>query len=109
MTQVNDNIQANTAIAQFQVQAVNFAYRFINDGKVRLSYIRQVEALVAEMHKNLALGVMSEKEAAYLAQKLRNEILAAARLRTSDIGLASAQKKSRKVKLWLNCWRDTLK
>lgn len=50
------------------------------------------------MHKNLALGVMSEKEAAYLAQKLRNEILAAARLRTSDIGLASAQKKKPKGK-----------
>lgn len=68
----------------------NFAHRFINDGRVRQSYINQTRKLSQEYRTRVSSGVISSEEAAKQVQAIRNEILEAQRLRSSDISRAKA-------------------
>ena len=70
--------------------AFNFAYRFINDGSVRQSYLNQTRKLAQEYRTKVQMGNLSAEDAAKQVQALRNEILEAHRLRSSDIGRAKA-------------------
>ena len=92
MNQVAECNVLESALSQLESTAVNFAYRFINDGKVRLSYIEQTQKLSLEYRERVVTGGMSPSAAAAEVQMIRNEILEAQRLRTSDIGLAKAIK-----------------
>ncbi|MFD1216879.1 hypothetical protein [Microbulbifer celer] len=83
--------QINDAVIQFEVQAVNFGYRFINDAGVRQAYMAQTKAMSAELLAAWKSGAMTPKQAASAANQMRNEIMELARVKTSDLGRAKAR------------------
>ncbi len=85
-----DNNNLETSLSQMEVAALNFAHRFITDGRVRLSYIAQVHNLSQEYRQRVMSGRVTAEEAAGQVQTIRNEILEAQRIRSSDIGRAKA-------------------
>jgi len=78
------------ALALMESSAFNFAYRFIQDSKVRDSYIKQTQNLTKEYRLRVNTGQISALGAAKQVQSIRNEIIEAQRLRSSDIGKAKA-------------------
>ncbi len=70
--------------------ATNFTYRFINDGTIRISYINQVKQLSYEYKFKVSSHQISVQNAAMQVNLIRNEILEAQRLKSSDIGRAKA-------------------
>ena len=92
MNQVYDRSLLEGSLSQMESTATNFAHRFINDGKVRISYINQTRKLAHEYRAKVSSGAISEEEAVKQVQGIRNEILEAQRLRTSDVGKAIAVK-----------------
>lgn len=90
MSSLYDRSELETALSQLESAAINFSHRFINDGKVRASYIRQTKELAGEYRARVVSGALSPEDAAKQVQMIRNEILEAQRLRTSDIGRAKA-------------------
>lgn len=92
MTQVYDRSVLEGTLSQMESAALNFAHRFINDSKVRSSYIYQTRKLAQEYRTRVNSGTISPEEAAKQVQAIRNQILEAQRLRTSDIGKAIAVK-----------------
>jgi hypothetical protein len=59
---------------------------------VRISYIKQTRKLAQEYRTRVTTGAISPEKAAKQVQAIRNQILEAQRLRTSDIGKAIAIK-----------------
>jgi hypothetical protein len=92
MNQIYDRNVLEGALSQMESAAMNFAHRFINDGKVRISYIKQTRKLAQEYRTRVTTGAISPEKAAKQVQAIRNQILEAQRLRTSDIGKAIAIK-----------------
>lgn len=92
MAQVYDRSLLEGSLSQMESAALNFAHRFINDGKVRMSYINQTRKLAQEYRSKVRSGVITAGEAANQVQGIRNQILEAQRLRTSDLGKAIAIK-----------------
>lgn len=90
MDHVYDRSVLEGSLSQMESAALNFAHRFINDGNVRVSYISQTRKLAQEYRAKVTAGVISAEEAAKQVQEIRNQILEAQRLRTSDIGRAKA-------------------
>ncbi len=88
MDQVYDRSTLEGALSLMESAAFNFSTRFINDGKVRMSYINQTRKLAQEYRTKVASGTVSLEEAAKQVQAIRNQILEAQRLRTSDVGKA---------------------
>lgn len=88
--QHHENQVLETALTQMESAALNFSYRFINDGRVRQSYIDQTRYLSQEYRMKVTMGSLSPEEAAKQVHVIRNEILEAQRLRSSDIGRAKA-------------------
>lgn len=86
MNQVYDRSLLEGSLSQMESAALNFAQRFINDGKVRMSYINQARKLAQEYRAKVSSGAITADEAAKQVQAIRNEILETQRLRTSDIG-----------------------
>jgi hypothetical protein len=80
-----------SALAVLRTEALNFGYRSIQDGAVRRDYIARTEALVRTIRGEVQAGRLTAGEAAEEANKLRNAIMDAARLKSSDIGRADAQ------------------
>jgi hypothetical protein len=74
-----------------EIQAINFAYRFVKDSKVRQEYIRRTQTLSQELKAAVGAGKMSPMEAAKAANEMRNEIMEMARLKSSDVGRAKAR------------------
>ncbi|SIO96224.1 hypothetical protein [Vibrio spartinae] len=87
MVQLNED-QLETALSQLESATFNFAYRYINDGNVRQSYINQTKKLSQEYRLKVSSGTISASDAARQVNQLRNEILEVSRLRSSDIGKA---------------------
>ncbi len=87
-----DRSELDAALSQMESLAMNFAHRFINDGNVRLSYINQTRKLAQEYRAKVSSGAITASEAANQVQGIRNQILEAQRLRTSDVGKAIAVK-----------------
>ncbi|MEX1365484.1 MAG: hypothetical protein AB1Z98_20320 [Nannocystaceae bacterium] len=85
------NPELHEALQQLEVQALSFATRFINDASVRRDYIVKTQALSRELRAAAESGKLSVREAAEAAQQMRNEIMEAARVRTSDLGRAKAR------------------
>lgn len=92
MSQVYDRSLLEGSLSQMESVAMNFAHRFINDGKVRMSYINQTRKLAQEYRAKVSSGAITAEEAAKQVQGIRNQILEAQRLRTSDVGKAIAVK-----------------
>ncbi|GAA0371032.1 hypothetical protein GCM10009092_39200 [Bowmanella denitrificans] len=92
MNQVYDRSLLEGSLSQMESAALNFAQRFINDGKVRMSYISQTRELSREYRAKVSSGAITAEEAAKQVQGMRNQILEAQRLRTSDVGKAIAVK-----------------
>lgn len=90
MNQIYDKVSLESLLSQMEATAFAFAYRNINDGRVRQSYIRQTMQLSQEYRAKVRAGTLSAEEAARQVQSIRNEILAAQRLQSSDIGRAKA-------------------
>lgn len=88
MSNIDDRNELEVALTVMESEALNFAYRFIKDGNVRISYINQTKMLAQEYRKKVASGAMQPGEAALQVYELRNQIMEAQRLRTSDIGRA---------------------
>ncbi len=92
MNQVYDRDLLEGALSQMESDALNFAHRFIKDGMVRMRYINQTKKLAQEYRASVISGAISPENAAKQVQTIRNQILEAQRLRTSDIGKAMAIK-----------------
>jgi len=90
MTETNEYQIFEKAVSQMESAAVNFAYRCIKDGQVRKSYISQTQLLAQEYRKKVLSSKITAKDAANQVHQIRNEILEAQRLRSSDIGRAKA-------------------
>lgn len=63
-----------------------FSTRFIREHKVRTEYQRLIRAMSKEVMSNFEKGLITEAEAARIANEARNKILAAQRLKSSDLG-----------------------
>lgn len=87
---IEDYITEN-AIKQFETQAVNFSYRFINDASVRMDYMSKTKEVAKELSISYKNGNISAKQAAEAAIQMRNEIMEFTRTRTSDMGRAKAK------------------
>lgn len=79
------------ALNLLMVEATNFGQRFINDAGVRQGYIRQTRAVADALRESVRTGQLTPREAAIECNQLRNSIMEAARIRTSDLGRAQAQ------------------
>ncbi|MFO0613583.1 MAG: hypothetical protein U0414_13385 [Polyangiaceae bacterium] len=83
--------RVQSAVDQFQAEALQFSLRFINDAKTRVHYKQLIEAASKEVTGALERGEINAYEAARRAHALRNEVLRFSRTKTSDIGLAFAK------------------
>ena len=90
MEQIYDRTLLEGSLSQMEAAGLNFAHRFINDGNIRASYITQTRKLTREYRARVISGAMSADMAAKQVHEIRNQILEAQRLRTSDIGRARA-------------------
>lgn len=88
----HDRFLMNQCSKAFQVTAINFAIRHIQDGKVRLDYIEKAKLLSNEYLNRVNRGQITPYQAASEINLLRNEIMEFARLKSSDLGRAKAQR-----------------
>lgn len=79
------------SVHQLEIQAVNFAYRFIQDARVRSEYMRSTKEMAEQIRDLYAKGQLTAKQAAEMANEMRNEIMEFARVRSSDLGRAKAR------------------
>jgi len=80
------------ALHQLQTQGLNFAHRHIRDDAVRRRYERAIRAYADRVRADVLAGRISVEEGVRNANQVRNQIMEAARLRTSDVGRARAEK-----------------
>ena len=78
------------AIMALESTALIFGEKFIRDSRVRTNYLSQTQAASKEIEAYVYMGEMSAEEAALRVNELRNALLDAARLDSSDIGRAAA-------------------
>lgn len=81
----------DTALLAFESQAVTFAQRFIGDARVRGNYVLEAQRWSASIRSQVANGGLTLQQGAEQAAGMRNALLDAARLQTSDLGRAVAQ------------------
>lgn len=91
MSDTNASSPANEAVNQFEIQAVNFGYRFIKDSNVRRIYMERTKEYADSLKQMLAAREITPREAAKMANEMRNEIMEWARAKSSDIGRAKAR------------------
>lgn len=87
----HDLTALNAALTSMKATAGNFAVRFINDAQVRKQYVEAVDAYANKVLKEVASGQLTPEQGAKSANSMRNQIMEAARLRTSDVGKARAK------------------
>lgn len=80
------------ALMLLENESSNFALRFIKDTGVRAEYISKAQALSLDYLDKINNKILSPYEAAEEVNALRNEIMEAARLKSSDLGRAKAIK-----------------
>src|SRR3954451_20400840 len=79
------------ALGAFESTAANFAARFIPDARVRANYVSQAQAASREIEAQVLSGAKTAEEGARQAAEMRNALLDAGRLNSSDIGRAVAE------------------
>jgi len=90
------NPELELAICMFEAEAANFARVLIQDSNARFYYIRETQAMSARIRADYLAGRVTPLEGARQARHLRNVIMEAARLKSSSIGKAIAEKKKSK-------------
>jgi hypothetical protein len=91
-----------TALSLLKVETINFGYRYINDSEVRRSYIRQAEFLSKTLRWEYECGRLTPSEVARDANQIRNAIMEAHRIDSSDVGRAYAERlKGHGKSLWI--------
>ncbi|MCR6650028.1 MAG: hypothetical protein NVV73_00395 [Cellvibrionaceae bacterium] len=91
VSQVYTSASVEEAVQQLEVQAVNFAYRFIQDARVRTEYMRSTKEMAEQIRDLYGKGQLTAQQAAETANAMRNEIMEFARVRSSDLGKAKAR------------------
>lgn len=86
-----DNNNYREAILALEVAGLNFANSWINDTRVRQEYIRRTQSMSQSLREAVSTGAKSPRQAAKIASEMRNEIMEAARQKTSSLGLAKAK------------------
>lgn len=81
----------NSSLELLRTESLNFGYRLINDGAVRAAYLRNTELVAKTLLQEVQAGRLSPANAAREANQIRNSIMEAARISSSDIGRASAE------------------
>ena len=79
------------ALQQMRDQFADFSVRFIKDAGVRADYVAKARQYSEEILDRVKRGEVTPREAALEAQSMRNGLLDAGRLRSSDIGRAAAE------------------
>lgn len=87
------DLTAEESLRQFEVQAVNFAYRFAKDSRARSEYMRKTKEMSEGVRRSYMAGELTPRQAARTAQQMRNEILEFSRLESSELGRAVARAK----------------
>lgn len=83
--------EVEVALRALETEAVNFGYRLTKDAATRQWYIQKTQEMTTELRARVRSGELSPRRAAEMAQEMRNEIMEAARARTSDMGRAGAR------------------
>lgn len=89
--QTHDSASLEIALDALQAQAANFAQRYIRDARVRQGYVRDTQRFAEGLRADVAAGRMGVRQAAQQAVELRNSVMEAARLSSSDLGRAQAE------------------
>ncbi len=89
MSYTRDDLQK--IIYSMEAEAVNFGYRFIRDANVRMEYMVKTKAMSQELLSVYEAGLITPRQAADTANKMRNEIMEFARVKSSDLGRAKAR------------------
>jgi hypothetical protein len=79
------------ALLQLESTVVNFSERFIGDARIRGNYVSEARAFSEEVVEAVRAGHLTPKQGAERAHLLRNSLLDAARLKSSDVGRAVAE------------------
>jgi hypothetical protein len=82
--------EVETALREFELQSVNWGYRWINDSGVRKEYLTRTKQFSDEIRAAYEAGKLSAKQAAEAANQMRNELMDLARIKSSDVGRAKA-------------------
>src|SRR5579875_1274300 len=79
------------ALDLFYREVANFAMRFIPDAAVREEYVSKAMEAAGEILQEVSDGTITAAEGAQKAHAMRNALLDAARLKSSDIAAAVAE------------------
>jgi hypothetical protein len=79
------------SLQQLRDQFVDFGARFIQDSDVRADYVAKAQKYADEILDKVKRGELTPEQGAAEAQSMRNGLLDAARLKSSDIGKAAAE------------------
>jgi hypothetical protein len=88
----NDKAELENALSLLKSEALNFGQRFIHDYAVRMDYNRQAGFVARVIREEVVAGRLTPRQGAEAANKIRNAILDASRLSSSDFGRAIAEK-----------------
>ena len=80
------------ALHALQVTAANFGMASINDARVRENYVRRIKQMSDRILADVRAGIATPEEGAHFANQLRNRIMDEARVQSSVIGRARAEK-----------------
>ncbi|MGH9764458.1 MAG: peptidoglycan-binding domain-containing protein, partial [Blastocatellia bacterium] len=86
-----EDAEVTRALNLLEETATNFAWRTISDAKVRQEYLQLTKKYSQELMDGYSRGNMSAKSAAEAAHGMRNSVLDAMRLKSSDVGRAYAE------------------
>lgn len=84
--------ELDDALLILEAEAASFARIFIQDSKVRFSYMKQTSTMSAEIRAAYDAGRITASEGAQQANQYRNVILEASRMKSSALGTAKATK-----------------
>ncbi|MDB2686765.1 DNA/RNA non-specific endonuclease [Mariniblastus sp.] len=74
-----------------KISARNFAERFIKDQKIRELYLKKIAQASQDIQVAVIKGKFTAQEGAKIASAVRNKILAASRLKLSDLGVSYSE------------------
>lgn len=87
----DDQWALDQALLELETEATNFGTRMIRDSFVRRQYFDEIRRMSEDLLERVRGGRITPGAAAEEANTLRNSIMEASRLRSSDIGRAAAE------------------
>lgn len=86
----SDNHSVSSALRDFESQAVNYAYRFVSDAKVRSAYIEKAKEFSKTTRGMYESGKITAGQAEEIAHAMRGQVMDMARARSSELGKSAA-------------------